>query len=106
MFAFKSNEDIKFLEESMSSLEHNEKGTAELVVAMEELAELQQQVSKYIRGVGDKDHIIEELADALIMIDRIMCIVDVSNIDLNNAIIRKLNKHKSRVAQRKGQGVI
>ncbi len=35
-------------------------------VAMEEFAELQQQVSKQIRGYGDKLGLLEEIADAYI----------------------------------------
>lgn len=42
-------------------------------VAMEEFAELQQQVSKQVRGYGDRIGLLEEMADAMIMPDAKAC---------------------------------
>ena len=38
------------------------------VVAIEEMSELQKELSKFIRGKGNRDNLIEEVADVLIMI--------------------------------------
>ena len=46
-------------------------------VAMEEFAELQQQVSKQIRGYGDKLGLLEEIADAYICLSFLESIFDV-----------------------------
>ena len=51
-------------------------------VAMEEFAELQQQVSKQIRGYGDKLGLLEEIADAYICLSFLESIFDVKPDDL------------------------
>lgn len=51
-------------------------------VAMEEFAELQQQVSKQIRGYGDKLGLLEEIADAYICLSFLESIFDVKPEDL------------------------
>lgn len=43
----------------------------QLMVAVEELAELQKEISKAYRGVCNEQNMIEEIADVLIMIDQI-----------------------------------
>lgn len=46
----------------------------QLVIAMEEMAELQKELSKAIRGNADADYITEELADVEIMLEQIKMI--------------------------------
>lgn len=46
------------------------------VVAMEEMGELIQEISKDIRGKGDVQHIAEEIADVQIMLDQLMIMHD------------------------------
>lgn len=48
------------------------------VVAMEEMGELIQEISKDIRGKGDVEHMAEEIADVQIMIDQLCMIHDCS----------------------------
>lgn len=43
----------------------------QLVVALEELSELQKEVCKELRGDGNPDHIAEEMADVQIMLDQL-----------------------------------
>lgn len=45
--------------------------TTQLTVAMEELAELQKEVCKVLRGQGDLSHLSEEIADATIMLEQL-----------------------------------
>ena len=60
-------------------------GSAQLVVAMEELAELQQQILKLYRVMFEKkkvskrlyNHLIEELADVTIMIEQVIFILSI-----------------------------
>lgn len=61
-------------------------------VAMEEFAELQQQVSKQIRGYGDKLGLLEEIADAYICLSFLESIFDVKPEDLQKAIDVKLQR--------------
>lgn len=62
------------------------------IVAMEEFAELQQQVSKQIRGYGDKLGLLEEIADAYICLSFLESIFDVKPEDLQKAIDVKLQR--------------
>lgn len=61
-------------------------------VAMEEFAELQQQISKQIRGYGDKIGLLEEMADAYICLRFLEYIFDVKEEDLQKAIDVKLQR--------------
>ena len=63
-------------------------------VAMEEFAELQQQVSKQIHGYGDKLGLLEEIADAYICLSFLESIFDVKPEDLQKAIDVKLQRER------------
>lgn len=62
-------------------------------VAMEEFAELQQ-ISKQIRGYGDKLGLLEEIADAYICLSFLESIFDVKPEDLQKAIDVKLQRER------------
>lgn len=63
-------------------------------VAMEEFAELQQQISKQIRGYGDRIGLLEEMADAYICLRFLESIFDVKEEDLQKAIDVKLDRER------------
>lgn len=63
-------------------------------VAMEEFAELQQQISKQIRGYGDRIGLLEEMADAYICLRFLESIFDVGEEDLQKAIDVKLDRER------------
>lgn len=63
-------------------------------VAMEEFAELQQQISKQIRGYGDRIGLLEEMADAYICLRYLESIFDVKDEDLQKAIDVKLQRER------------
>jgi tRNA(Ile2) C34 agmatinyltransferase TiaS len=44
---------------------------AQMVVALEELAELQKEITKCLRGKGNPDHLAEEMADVQIVFDQL-----------------------------------
>lgn len=67
-------------------------GNYNLVIAMEELNELGQQISKVLRGKLDKSHLIEEVADVTIALQYIKQICDISETELNNAIQYKIKR--------------
>lgn len=75
----------------------------ETTVAMEELAELIQAVSKVKRYgfVGKyKDNLIEELADVDIVITELMMLFDVSTEEFYSVIDRKVQRIKKRLKER------
>ena len=91
------------MEEYAAVLEENirENGVVlETVIAMEELAELIQAISKVKRyGFGGKyqDNLIEEIADVSIVIREIMMIFGISDGDINEVIDSKIQRIKKRL---------
>lgn len=67
------------------------------MVAMEECAELSQQLSKYGRGEGDYPGLLEEIADVCIMTTQIMMLVGISEEELSDAVDIKLFEMKERM---------
>lgn len=74
-----------------------------MVIAMEELAELQQAISKGIRGKLDKDNLTEEIADVYIVLDWIKSYFSVDEEELakwrrykENRIVDRLNRGELR----------
>ena len=64
-------------------------------VAMEELAELQQEVSKKIRGSGDKIGLLEEMADVYICLEFLKSIFNIHESDVFRAIDVKLEREEA-----------
>ncbi len=61
-------------------------------IAMEEFAELQQEVSKQIRGYNDRFGLLEEMADAYICMEFLKSIFHINNDDVIRAIDVKLKR--------------
>ena len=61
---------------------------------MEEFAELQQQISKKVRGYGDRIGLLEEMADAYICPNFLESIFDIKPEDLQKAIDVKLERER------------
>ena len=79
-------------------------GENQLDQAQEELAELIVAISKYKRAVAkglykDKSltDVIEEIADVKIMIKQVMMLLNISNTEVNNIEISKLNRLEKRM---------
>lgn len=66
------------------------------VIAMEELAELTQQISKSIRGEQDHDHLTEEFADVMICMEMVKLINDLDDSDIQKWIDYKMNRQAKR----------
>lgn len=65
-------------------------------VSVEEFAELQQQVSKQLRGFDDKMGLIEEMADAYICLQFLESIFDIDKDMLKKAVDVKLKRNYER----------
>lgn len=69
--------DLSLLTNTASSLAIEYYGIdSQCIVAIEELSELQKELSKHLRGDGNKDHLAEEIADVLIMLEQLIAIFD------------------------------
>ena len=67
------------------------------IVAMEEFAELQQQISKYLREEGDYYAMLEEMADAYLCLDNLKRIFGITDDEIWKAIDVKLLREKERL---------
>ena len=67
-------------------------GCYNLVIVMEELAELSQAISKVLRGKEDRANLLEELADVSICIEYIKSICDINQDELDRAISVKAKR--------------
>ena len=52
------------------------------MVCMEELSELSQAISKEIRGRGDRNNLVEEMADVIICLEILKQIFAVTNVEI------------------------
>lgn len=67
---------------------------AQMVVAMEEMSELQKEICKVLRGGGNVMHLAEEVADATIMLEQIRLIFDINDevCDMMDAKVERLQQ--------------
>lgn len=59
---------------------------------MEELSELQKEISKTLRGKGDRVSVIEEYADVMVALLYIKDIFNISDIEINKAMNVKVRR--------------
>ena len=78
----------------------NTKKSEIYIVAMEELSELQKEISKELRGQGDRDSILEELADVMIVCGNIMNLQKITDAELRAAAAVKLNRILSTLVEK------
>ena len=85
---------LEVLKESIESNlpDGNPRGHRNLIIVMEELAELGQEVSKCLRGKMDKYGLLEELADVQLGIYYVREICGINDSDLHKAMNVKMNR--------------
>ena len=69
-------------------------------VASEELGELNQQLMKELRGIGNHEHLVEEYADVVICLLEIQEMYNITEAELQDAINEKLARLESRLNER------
>ena len=67
------------------------------VVAIEEMSELQKELSKFIRGKGNRENLIEEVADVLVMVTQIQLMYYIPDDEVEKVMRLKLNRLKERM---------
>lgn len=72
---------------------------AQTIVAMEECAEFIKECSKMLRGQGNIDHLIEEIADVLTCIEQLEIIYDIDNGDVLTEQVFKLDRLEKRLEE-------
>ena len=89
------NEEIEIIK---YAIQKNGKAM-QTVVAIEEMSELQKELSKFIRGKGNRDNLIEEVADVLVMITQIQLMYYIPDNEVERIMHLKLNRLKERMEQ-------
>lgn len=69
---------------------------AQITMVFEETAELQKELCKSMRGADNHDHIAEEIADVLIMLDQMMLLYDCEG-QVEGYKAEKLDRLKARL---------
>ena len=76
-------------------------GDKQLIVAIEELSELQKELCKHLRGKSDRKHIIEETADVIIMIGNIREYFAIKDDEISAVIQNKQQRTMNRMKENK-----
>lgn len=91
----------KILDQSIEKLHNDEidmiKGFRNIIIILEELGELNKELTKALRDKEDRIGIIEETADVLICIEYIKKIFNITEREINNAIYVKANELKNKL---------
>lgn len=72
--------------------------TAQTVVAIEELSELQKELCKSLRFGANRQHIAEEIADVQIMLKQMMMLYEL-HVDVAEWECKKVSRLRERLAQ-------
>lgn len=96
---FNKEELLNIINKSIDSNlgDGNPRGHKNLIIVMEELAELSQVVAKELRGKGDSINTLEEMADVCLALCYIKEIFNISNDDLHKAMKVKMYRVKDRL---------
>ena len=78
---------------------YDQRGHENLIIDMEEMAELSQEISKHIRGKGDHFSLLEEMADVQICIYHLQNLYKITNEELNKAINVKIGRCAGRLRE-------
>lgn len=79
-----------------------ENGDIQDVIWMEELAELQQAISKGLRGKLDRDNLIEETTDVIICLTQLMIKYDINEEELQKMVDYKYKRNLKRQKEKEG----
>ena len=70
---------------------------AQKLMAIEEMSELTKEICKDFRGLLDREHLIEEMADVLVTIDQLMLMYEIDDVTIFNACYKKIERLKERL---------
>ena len=90
-------------------------GDKQYMIAVEEMAELMQAISKYLRitysGCSDAEqkeainNIAAEMADVYVMLEQLQLMLNIKNADIQSVIDKKLNRQFERNRQARLRGL-
>lgn len=74
-------------------------GDKQVVVAIEELSELQKELCKYLRGKLDGCNLVEEIADVQIMLEQMIILFGIEKSAIDFIINQKLQRTEERLVK-------
>ena len=74
---------------------------AQKLMAIEEMSELTKEICKDFRGLLDREHLIEEMADVMIMLDQMLLLYKISGEEVGLMRIKKVERLKERLEDSK-----
>ena len=73
---------------------------AQKLMAIEEMSELTKEICKDFRGKLNREHLVEEIADVLIMLDQMLLLYKISGEEVGLMHIKKVERLKERLEKR------
>lgn len=73
---------------------------SQVIVANEEMSELNKELCKNLRGEDNKEHIAEEVADVLIMMEQMKMLFDIQPL-VDDFMVKKLRRLRERLEETK-----
>lgn len=70
---------------------------AQKLMAIEEMSELTKEICKDFRGKLNREHLVEEIADVLIMLDQMLLLYKISGEEVGLMRIKKVERLKERL---------
>ena len=67
------------------------------IVAIEELSELQKELTKHLRGKGDHQHLVEEFTDVIICMSEVEQMYNLKQNELNEMYEAKIQRLKEKL---------
>ena len=74
-------------------------GDKVIVIAIEELAELTQQLTKGLRGKMNREHLLEEYADCLVVMEWIKEYYDLSDEEIKRWLDKKNERNRKKIEE-------
>ena len=66
-------------------------------MAIEELSELQKELCKALRGKGNREALLDELADSTIMLEQMKEYFDIQDVEIIDRINEKIERTRNRM---------
>lgn len=76
---------------------------SELIITVEELSELQKEVTKQLRNEGKIENLVEEMADVYIVMEYLKLIFAINDEDIKTEIAFKIDRLMSRLGEENEQ---
>ena len=76
--------------------ENNTPGIINEIIAIEEFSECTKEITKFIRGKGDRNHLIEEMADVYICLKHLQDIYRIDDEEIDNMMEKKFDRQRER----------